>query len=67
MQRLQQAAPALTPRECEVCARLLCGMTQDGIANDLGLSLPTVKTYRNRAFARLGIHFKNELFSLFAG
>lgn len=66
-QRLQQAAPDLTLREREVCARLLCGMTQDGIANDLGLSLPTVKTYRNRAFARLGIHFKNELFALFAG
>jgi DNA-binding NarL/FixJ family response regulator len=63
---LQQYAPALTVREREVCARLLCGMTHDGVANDLQLSLPTVKTYRNRAFARLGIHFKNELFALFA-
>ena len=34
---------------------------------DLGLSLPTVKTYRNRAFARLGIHFRNELFALALG
>ncbi len=66
LQRLQQHAPALTVREREVCARLLCGMTHDGVANDLQLSLPTVKTYRNRAFARLGIHFKNELFALFA-
>ncbi|OYU12653.1 MAG: helix-turn-helix transcriptional regulator [Comamonadaceae bacterium PBBC1] len=64
--RLQQMRKNLTPRECEVCARLLTGMTQDGIARDLGLSLPTVKTYRNRAFDRLGIHFKNELFALFA-
>lgn len=55
----------LTQREVDVCARLLTGMTQDGIASDLGLSLATVKTYRNRAFARLGIHFKNQLFSLF--
>jgi DNA-binding NarL/FixJ family response regulator len=55
----------LTDREVEVCARLLTGMTQDGIASDLGLSLATVKTYRNRAFSRLGIHFKSQLFSLF--
>lgn len=63
-QRLARRAPALTGRELDVCARLLRGMTQDGIAADLGLSLPTVKTYRNRAFARLGIHFRNELFAL---
>jgi DNA-binding CsgD family transcriptional regulator len=44
--------------------RLLRGMTYDGIAADLGLSVPSVKTYRNRAFERLGIHFRNELFAL---
>ena len=64
-QRLKAFQPDLTPRELAVCARLLMGMTQDGIARDLGLGLPTVKTYRNRAFARLGIHFKNQLFALF--
>ena len=62
---IRDSHPTLTAREVEVCARLLTGMTQDGIASDLGLSLATVKTYRNRAFARLGIHFKNQLFSLF--
>ena len=56
----------LTVRELDVCARLLQGMTQEGIAADLGLSVPTVKTYRNRAFARLGISFRNELFALLA-
>lgn len=66
-QRLTSLHPGLTPRELAVCARLLMGMTQDGIARDLGLSLPTVKTYRNRAFSRLGIHFKNQLFALFTG
>lgn len=54
----------LTERELDVCARLLLGMSQDGIALDLGLSLPTVKTYRNRAFRRLGIHFRSQLFAL---
>jgi DNA-binding NarL/FixJ family response regulator len=54
----------LTAREIEVCTRILMGLTNDGIATDLGLSLPTVKTFRNRAFAKLGIHFRNELFAL---
>ena len=63
-QRLLALQPALTPRELDVCVRLLRGMTYDGIAADLGLSVPSVKTYRNRAFDRLGIHFRNELFAL---
>ncbi len=63
-QRLLALQPALTPRELDVCVRLLRGMTYDGIASDLGLSLPSVKTYRNRAFDRLGIHIRNELFAL---
>ncbi|MDM0046239.1 helix-turn-helix transcriptional regulator [Variovorax dokdonensis] len=63
-ERLASLSPELTARELDVCARLLVGMTQDGIAEDLRLSVPTVKTYRNRAFARLGIHFRNELFAL---
>lgn len=63
-QRLRRLCPALTTRELAVCLRLLAGMTQDGIASDLGLAPTTVKTYRNRAFARLGIHFRNQLFAL---
>jgi DNA-binding CsgD family transcriptional regulator len=63
-QKLQRRHPELSMRELEVCARLLTGMTQDGIASDLDLAVPTVKTYRNRAFNRLGIHFRNELFAL---
>ena len=39
-------------------------MTQDGIAADLGLSAATVKTYRNRAFVRLDIHHRHQLFAL---
>jgi DNA-binding CsgD family transcriptional regulator len=63
-QRLVGIQPGLTGRELDVCSRLLQGMTQEGVAADLGLTLPTVKTYRNRAFDRLGIHFRNELFAL---
>lgn len=58
---------ALTPREREVCERMLKGWTYDGIAADLGLSAATIKTYRDRAFDRLGIHHRNELFALVAG
>lgn len=61
--RLLARCPALTPRELDVCERLLRGLTHDGIAADLGLTVPTVKTYRNRAFQRLGIHFRSELFA----
>jgi DNA-binding CsgD family transcriptional regulator len=62
-ERLLAMHGELTPRELDVCVRLAQGMTQDSIAAELGLGATTVKTYRNRAFARLGIHFRNELFA----
>ncbi|MFM2065789.1 MAG: hypothetical protein RLZZ584_698 [Pseudomonadota bacterium] len=40
------------------------GWMHDGIAADLGLAPATVKTYRDRAFQRLGIHQRHELFAL---
>ena len=60
---LLQRCPALTERELDVLERVLHGMTYDGIAADLGLAVSTVKTYRARAFDRLGIHFRNQLFA----
>lgn len=56
----------LTRREKEVCERLLKGWTHEGIAADLGLAPATVKTYRDRAFERLDIHYRHELFALVA-
>ena len=61
--RLQLDTSKLTDRELDVCARVLAGWTLDGIAVDLSISLATVKTYRQRAFTRMGIRFRNELFS----
>ena len=58
------ALAGLTRREREVCDRLLRGWTHDGIAADLQLATTTVKTYRDRAFDRLGIHHRNQLFAL---
>lgn len=54
----------LPKREREVCERLLRGWTYEGVAIDLGISPGTVKTYRDRAFERLGLHHRNELFAL---
>lgn len=64
IQKLKAVNPQLTTREAQVCAGILQGLTIDGIACTLNLSACTVKTYRNRAFDRLGIHFRNELFRL---
>lgn len=64
---LNAACPALTARELDICERLLRGWSHDGVAADLGLSVATVKTYRARAFARLGLHFRSELFARFGG
>ena len=47
----------------DIFARLPLDVTQDRIASDLGIRLPTLKTLHNRAFARLGIYFHNELFA----
>ncbi len=63
--QLRKRQPLLAPQEVEVCALILKGMSYAGIAAALGLKESTVKTYRNRAFDKLGIHFKNQLFALF--
>lgn len=61
------ALGVLTPRERQVCERMLKGWTHEGISADLQLSPATVKTYRDRAFEKLGIHHRNELFALMNG
>jgi DNA-binding CsgD family transcriptional regulator len=64
---LRAHRPDLTKRELEVCARIIFGMSYEGIAVDLDLKVPTVKTYRNRAFDRLGICFRSELLHYYLG
>ncbi|MDH1443261.1 helix-turn-helix transcriptional regulator [Pseudomonas sp. GD03721] len=61
---LLRRAPQLTEQELEVCLLLLQGLTHAGIGASLGIKETTVKTYRNRAFDRLGIHFRSQLFAL---
>jgi len=54
----------LTRREREVCARAAVGMTVEATALDLGVSRTTVLTYRQRAYARLGVTSPIELRAL---
>lgn len=51
----------LPRREAEVCARILYGLSSVGISLDLSVSEETVKTYRKRAYQRLGIGSQREL------
>ncbi len=58
------AFKALTPRERDVCAAILSGLTLHGVAASLGISFHTVHTLRRRAYARLGISTERELVRL---
>ncbi|MFI4981141.1 MAG: LuxR C-terminal-related transcriptional regulator [Nevskiales bacterium] len=62
--RLKLVAKRLPRREMEVCTLIATGMSSEGIALDLGVSLNTVLTHRKRAYARLGISSQNELLRL---
>ena len=61
--RLHALHGRLTRREMEVLARILAGMTSQGIGLDLGITLNTVLTYRKRAYGRLDVTSQAELFA----
>jgi DNA-binding CsgD family transcriptional regulator len=58
---------ALTPREQDVCRRILLGLSSEAISQALGISLHSTLTYRKRAYERLGISSQNELFAIVLG
>jgi DNA-binding CsgD family transcriptional regulator len=58
------ASAPLSGRERDVCARIACGLTADGIAADLGIAPSSVHTLRKRAYAKLGIHDRAALVRL---
>lgn len=64
LQTLAQRAPQLSRRECDVCARIANGISVDGIAMDMGVAPSTVQTLRKRAYAKLGIHGRQQLMGL---
>lgn len=62
--RLRHVRPDLPKRELQVCALIALGLSSEGIALELGLSINTVLTLRRRAYARLRISSQNELMRL---
>jgi len=58
---VERLAPDMSRREVQVCARIILGLSSEGIALDIGIGRNTVLTYRKRAYARLGISSHNEL------
>ena len=54
----------LSHRERQVCKRLLLGMIEKDLADDLGVALTTVITYRQRLYAKLGVSTKDALYQL---
>lgn len=54
----------LTPREQEVLAGLVAGATVKGIARDLGVSLPTVRTHIRSLFDKLGVNSQRSAVTL---
>jgi DNA-binding CsgD family transcriptional regulator len=59
---LSSKAPDLSPRELDVCSRIIMGYTKLGIALDLGIKECSVATMRKRSYKKMGICSQNEMF-----
>ncbi|WP_066517679.1 response regulator [Curtobacterium ammoniigenes] len=57
---VQERFPQLTPREAEVLALIADGRTNGQIATELFLTVPTVKSYVNQVFGKLGVGSRAE-------
>lgn len=64
---LETRARDFPKREAQVAARILYGMTCEGIGLDLGIAYETVITYKKRIFQRLGIASFRELLTWYLG
>ncbi|VWX63341.1 Transcriptional regulator, LuxR family [Burkholderiales bacterium 8X] len=62
-QGVAELGERLTVREREVLTRILDGVTVNRIAEDLKLRPTTVATYRMRAYEKLGVASRQELFA----
>lgn len=57
---LRERFPDLTPREADVLEQIAAGRTNPQIAAELFLTVPTVKSYVNQVFAKLGVATRAE-------
>lgn len=64
---LSKLSPDLTLREREVVQRILDGVTTERIADDLHIRPTTVITYRTRAYDKIGVTSRRELFAAVLG
>jgi DNA-binding CsgD family transcriptional regulator len=64
---LADLCPCLTLREREVVQRILDGMTTERIAEELKIRPTTVVTYRTRAYEKIGVGSRRELFAALLG
>ena len=58
--RKDPPAPGLSPRQQEILTSLTRGLTNDDIAKQLGISVPSVKTHLVALFAKLGVANRSE-------
>ena len=58
--RKDPPAPELSPRQQEILTSLTRGLTNDDIAKQLGISVPSVKTHLVALFAKLGVANRSE-------
>lgn len=66
-QPLRDALSSLSPREMDVCRRLLAGASNEAVALDLGLSAHTVRTLRKRLYKKLQVNSLGDLFARYQG
>jgi len=59
-----QATPPLTPRETEVLQLVAAGLQNKEVAQELGLSLATVRNHVHNSLVKLDVHSKLEMISL---
>lgn len=57
---LRSRFPDLTPREADVLERIAAGRSNPEIAAELFLTVPTVKSYVNQVFTKLGVRTRAE-------
>jgi DNA-binding NarL/FixJ family response regulator len=61
---LRERFPDLTPREADVLERIAAGRSNPEIAAELFLTVPTVKSYVNQVFAKLGVRTRAQAVAL---
>lgn len=54
----------LSKREVDICDCIVKGLSTEGIGIELGISESSVKTMRRRAYDKLNIHSKSNLFAI---